>query len=237
MYAFLSDRARVMHELGHRLREGGAIVVITPLAAKTPADRRDIALDEDEISLLTAGWEQVQRFDADGLVMVILRGPGQNHAEVAEKERPTAYAVTGACAVVTDASGRVLLGRSTSTMWELPGGRADSPEPLEVTAVRELTEETGLIADPADAHVLPMLWDDNHGVPRMESTFTTVRLRTKGTLGADSRTAALAMVFKLVESAQQRWRAVNAPHLVALVRAGARFERGQLLERPETVAA
>lgn len=39
------------------------------------------------------------------------------------------------------------------------------------------------------------------------------------------------MVFKLVESAQQRWRAVNAPHLVALVRAGARFERGCLVER------
>lgn len=31
--------------------------------------------------------------------------------------------------------------------------------------------------------------------------------------------AALAMVFKLVESAQACWRAVNAPHLVALVRA------------------
>jgi len=45
------------------------------------------------------------------------------------------------------------------------------------------------------------------------------------------------MVFKLVESAQQRWRAVNAPHLVALVLAGARFERGQLIERPTTVAA
>ncbi|CAM5332955.1 hypothetical protein SCHAM137S_02180 [Streptomyces chartreusis] len=45
------------------------------------------------------------------------------------------------------------------------------------------------------------------------------------------------MVFKLVESAQQRRRAVNAPHLVALVRAGARFERGQLIERPATVAA
>ena len=37
----------------------------------------------------------------------------------------------------------------------------------------------------------------------------------------------LAMVFKLVESAQARWRAVN----------GALFERGQLIERPETVAA
>jgi hypothetical protein len=32
--------------------------------------------------------------------------------------------------------------------------------------------------------------------------------------------------FKLIESDQARWRAVNAPHLVALVRAGARFERG-----------
>lgn len=71
----------------------------------------------------------------------------------------------------------------------------------------------------------------------IESTFSTVRLRTKVTCGAGSRTAALAMVFKVVESAQQRWRAVNAPHLVALVRAGARFERGQLIERPEAVAA
>ncbi len=45
------------------------------------------------------------------------------------------------------------------------------------------------------------------------------------------------MVFKLVESAQQRWRAVNAPHLVALVRAGARFERGILIERSADRAA
>ncbi|MFE9446580.1 IS256 family transposase [Streptomyces sp. NPDC006602] len=71
----------------------------------------------------------------------------------------------------------------------------------------------------------------------IESTFATVRLRTKVTKGAGSAAAALAMVFKLVESAQHRWRAVNAPHLVALVRAGARFERGQLVERPQTTAA
>jgi putative transposase len=71
----------------------------------------------------------------------------------------------------------------------------------------------------------------------IESTFATVRLRTKVTKGAGSPAAALAMVFKLVESAQQRWRAVNAPHLVALVRAGARFERGHLVERPEVHAA
>jgi hypothetical protein len=41
------------------------------------------------------------------------------------------------------------------------------------------------------------------------------------------------MAFKLIESAQARWRAVNAPHLVALVRAGARFEKGKLVERPD----
>jgi len=67
----------------------------------------------------------------------------------------------------------------------------------------------------------------------IESTFATVRHRTKITKGPGSRAAGLAMAFKLIESAQARWRAVNAPHLVALVRAGARFENGTLVERPD----
>lgn len=71
----------------------------------------------------------------------------------------------------------------------------------------------------------------------IESTFSTVRLRTKVTRGAGSRAAGLAMVFKLVESAQARWRTVNGAHLVPLVRAGARFERGLLVEREELVQA
>ena len=66
----------------------------------------------------------------------------------------------------------------------------------------------------------------------IESTFSTVRLRTRVTKGAGSRAAGLAMAFKLLESAQQRWRAVNGPHLVALVRAGTIFEKGVLIERP-----
>ncbi|GAA2439392.1 hypothetical protein GCM10010405_23420 [Streptomyces macrosporus] len=41
------------------------------------------------------------------------------------------------------------------------------------------------------------------------------------------------MVFKHIESAQAHWRAVNAPHLIALVRAGAKFENGKLVERPD----
>jgi transposase-like protein len=67
----------------------------------------------------------------------------------------------------------------------------------------------------------------------IESTFATVRLRTKVTKGHGSRAAALAMAFKLIESAQRRWRMVNAPHLVALVRAGAQFVNGTLVERPD----
>jgi putative transposase len=39
------------------------------------------------------------------------------------------------------------------------------------------------------------------------------------------------MAFKLIEAAQARWRAVNGPHLVALVRAGATFNNGKLVER------
>jgi putative transposase len=66
----------------------------------------------------------------------------------------------------------------------------------------------------------------------IESTFATVRLRTKVTKGPGSKAAGLAMAFKLLEAAQDRWRAVNAPHLVALVRAGVKFERGVMVERP-----
>ncbi len=69
-----------------------------------------------------------------------------------------------------------------------------------------------------------------------ESTFSTVKLRTKVTRGADSPAAALAMVFKLVESAQAHWRAITGAHLVPLVRAGARFKNGILVEREEAAA-
>jgi putative transposase len=69
----------------------------------------------------------------------------------------------------------------------------------------------------------------------IESTFATVRLRTRVTKGPGSKAAGLAMAFKLLEAAQDRWRAVNGPHLVALVRAGARFDKGVMIERPDEV--
>jgi transposase-like protein len=67
----------------------------------------------------------------------------------------------------------------------------------------------------------------------IESSFSPVRARTKVTKGPGTKDTGLAMVFKLLQAAEGRWRAVNGPHLVALVRAGARFEKGKLIERPD----
>jgi hypothetical protein len=44
------------------------------------------------------------------------------------------------------------------------------------------------------------------------------------------------MVFKLMRAASEHWRYLNAAHLVALVRAGATFEKGVLIERPDEAA-
>ena len=68
--------------------------------------------------------------------------------------------------------------------------------------------------------------------PRPVGTLLTVRLRQRVTKGAGSRAAGLAMAFKLLDAAQQRWRRVNAPHLVAVVRASGVFVDGVLQERP-----
>ena len=67
----------------------------------------------------------------------------------------------------------------------------------------------------------------------IESTFSTVKARTKKTKGAGSRKAGLAMAFKLLLAAEKRWRRINAPHLVALVQVGVQFPDGQ---RPPILA-
>ncbi|QIS09734.1 hypothetical protein F5544_09165 [Nocardia arthritidis] len=48
----------------------------------------------------------------------------------------------------------------------------------------------------------------------IESTFASVRLRTKVTKGPGSRAAGIAMAYKLIEATQARWHKVNAPELV-----------------------
>jgi len=65
----------------------------------------------------------------------------------------------------------------------------------------------------------------------IESTFATVRARTRMTKGAGSRRRGLVMAYKLLDAAQDRWRKINSPELVAQVRAGIEFKDGNRIER------
>ncbi|GGZ93023.1 methyltransferase, FxLD system [Streptomyces bluensis] len=167
-WAFIRDRTRVMNRLRERLRPGGTLCVITPIATALPDSKRGIALDDDELGLLCAGWNVAEQYDADGLAFVVLREPAPARGESAGKGRPSPHALTGAGVVVTDPVGRILLGWSTRRgVWELPGGKNDADEDFVNAAVRELQEETGLKADPADARLLAILMDSTHGIPRL----------------------------------------------------------------------
>jgi putative transposase len=61
----------------------------------------------------------------------------------------------------------------------------------------------------------------------IESSFATVKLRTRVTKGAGSKKAALAMAYKLLDAAQERWRRFNGHELVADVLAGVKFNDGE----------
>jgi putative transposase len=71
----------------------------------------------------------------------------------------------------------------------------------------------------------------------VESVFAPVRARTDITKGPGSRKAGLAMIYKLIEAAEGRWRKLTGAHLVALVRAGAKFRNGELVEGSEEKVA
>jgi putative transposase len=60
----------------------------------------------------------------------------------------------------------------------------------------------------------------------IESTFATVRLRTRRTKGCGSRTACLTMVFKLAQCAERHWRRLNAKELIVEVIRGITFVNG-----------
>jgi putative transposase len=70
----------------------------------------------------------------------------------------------------------------------------------------------------------------------IESSFATVKLRTRVTKGAGSKKAALAMAYKLMDAAQERWRRLNAHELVTDVLAGTKYKDGiQITDNNETI--
>ncbi len=70
----------------------------------------------------------------------------------------------------------------------------------------------------------------------IESAFATVKLRTRVQKGAGSKAAALAMAYKLLDQAQQSWRAFNGAELVKELLDGVEFKDGEKVtyEKPTT---
>jgi putative transposase len=68
----------------------------------------------------------------------------------------------------------------------------------------------------------------------IESSFATVKLRTRVTKGAGSKKAALAMAYKLLDTAQERWRRFTGHELVADVLAGTKYKDGIKITNDET---
>ena len=70
----------------------------------------------------------------------------------------------------------------------------------------------------------------------IESTFATVRHRTRQTKGCGSRLATLTMVFKLATAAQKHWRKLRAYQLIDKVLGGVKFKNGEEVKEQENVA-
>jgi hypothetical protein len=107
-----------------------------------------------------------------------------------------------------------------------PGSDIELPPGTEVRVagvpIGEVSEQ-----DKSEAGVSVTMSIDPDYVPICDDATISIRGAGRGSLSE------LALAFKLIESAQHRWRAVNSAHLVALVRSGAKFENGVLVERPD----
>lgn len=112
-------------------------------------------------------------------------------------------------------SGRSVVWRGKSTS---PSGRTGSTRTFAWTKDRE--ELLAFFYYPADH------WARLRTTNPIESTFATIRLRTKKTKGHGSRKAALAMAFKLAQSASKRWRSLNGSEMLPQVLQGISFVNG-----------
>ena len=71
----------------------------------------------------------------------------------------------------------------------------------------------------------------------IESAFATVRLRSKKSKNCGSRDTTLCMVFKLLQSAQKRWRKIRGFRLLTLVANDVKFKNGEQVNEQQNTSA
>ncbi|MFE2738177.1 NUDIX domain-containing protein [Streptomyces sp. NPDC059349] len=92
--------------------------------------------------------------------------PTRSSSRPRSSRPPVAHAAVGVGAILLSEQG-ILLGRHRRGTVELPGGTVEAGESFEAAVVRELGEETGLIARPGDVTLLGSLLDHVDGVLRV----------------------------------------------------------------------
>jgi transposase-like protein len=76
-------------------------------------------------------------------------------------------------------------------------------------------------------------WQTIRSTNVIESAFATVRLRQRVTKGAGTRTRGLTMAYQLLAMAEQRWRKIRSPQLVAELLGGTKFLDGSTAQDVE----
>ena len=71
----------------------------------------------------------------------------------------------------------------------------------------------------------------------IESTFATVRHRTKRSKGSLTRETAFIMVFKLIKNVEKTWRKLDGKNQLPKIISGVRFTDGVEVAVPDNLAA
>jgi putative transposase len=103
--------------------------------------------------------------------------------------------------------------------------------PQAVECLLKTKEETLAFFDFPAEH-----WRHIRSTNPIESTFATVRLRTYKTKGCCSRESVLAMVFKIVQTAQKKWHRIHGYNLIPMVLEGIQYVDGVRMDGVENAA-
>ncbi|PRY61680.1 NUDIX hydrolase N-terminal domain-containing protein [Glycomyces artemisiae] len=145
-------------------------VIVSPVVA---AICRDIAEIAEEGGLETADPYNVERFEHLGELAANISPESIGYQRFGPFELHPSAAATGAEIAIRDEAGRVLLiQRSDTGQWAIPGGACEVGEDWAATAVREAREEIGLSLDPSDLALVDVF--DNRAITSEPTTIPVI---------------------------------------------------------------